>query len=86
MVIGIAFLMTGVHLQTHIGWIGIGFFGMALVPTDVILKTIYFFLPVRSAIVSVETPVFIFKAIICGLLLAITWLLISRPKAGAVVE
>lgn len=80
MVVGVAFLMTGVTLQSRIGWIGVGFFGVSFLSDSLILR-LWIFTPIHH----LETPVFVVKAILGGLLLGLSWWLVSRSKAGVTV-
>jgi hypothetical protein len=80
LVVGVAFLMMGVTLQSRIGWIGVGFFGVSFLRESLIFK-FWIFTPIHH----IETPVIIGKAILGGLLLGLSWWLVSRSKAGATV-
>ncbi|GIQ70481.1 hypothetical protein XYCOK13_33050 [Xylanibacillus composti] len=57
-----------------------GFFGVSFLSKSLILK-LWIFTPIHH----VETPVFVVKAILGGLLLGLSWWLVSRSKAGATV-
>ncbi|WP_025026417.1 hypothetical protein [Caldalkalibacillus mannanilyticus] len=85
MVVGVAYLMTGVTLQTKIGWVGVGFFAVSMLSMNFVLSIWYtIFSPAYGT--SVEPIVFGTKAFFCGILLLVTWWLLNRQKAGARVE
>jgi hypothetical protein len=82
MVVGIAFMMTGVTLRTTIGWLGVGFFGVSMISD----AQVYTFLVYVKPFHYVDSPVILAKAIASGLLLLLSWWLINRKKVGVSVE